>query len=316
MLVRDPRERADAAELADHAFLATGDQAQRAPFSQETGSDTTMPAQHSHPCRRLYCTDFRWSQSAREMPLSRKWQRAPPMFSALFLAAGALQTSSRLAAAYELPCRTSHQVHASQPIDLVSWSQRTQAFTHHLPTTARSIPLPCSAHAGADRGIDCSSSIGAISGRPAQTVDVSVSYDSGQNPYVAAAKAAAARRSQSVSLLAPQPLLRPPTVLSNPRISPASSASHCEDATQGPCIRGTISATQKGTRCGSVHEKVYILCTVSDGSSMTLPARCNAGGYKRERNGGGRLRRGTPCDRNGGRLRGGTPHATAARAIA
>jgi len=130
------------------------------------------------------------------------------------------------------------------------------AFTHHLPTTARSIPLPCSAHAGADRGIDCSSSIGAISGRPAQTVDVSVSYDSGQNPYVAAAMAAAARRSQSVSLPAPQPLPRPPTVLSNPRISPASSASHCEDATQGPCIRGTISATQKGKRCGSVHEKV------------------------------------------------------------
>ena len=148
-----------------------------------------------------------------------------------------------------------------------------QAFTHRLPTTARSTPLPCSAHAGADRGIDCSSSIGATSGRPAQTVDVSVSYDSGHNPYVAAAMAAAARRSQSISLPAPQPLPQPPSVSSNPRLSPASSACHGEDATQWPCSRGMISATQKGKRCGSVHEKVNLHRTVSDGSSMTLPAK-------------------------------------------
>lgn len=54
------------------------------------------------------------------MSLSRKWQGAPPMFSALFLAAGALQTWSRLAAAYELPCRTSYEVHASQ-ISQLTW---------------------------------------------------------------------------------------------------------------------------------------------------------------------------------------------------
>jgi len=34
MLVRDPKERADTAELAEHTFLVAGDPTPREPFSQ------------------------------------------------------------------------------------------------------------------------------------------------------------------------------------------------------------------------------------------------------------------------------------------